>query len=59
LNFDDNDRNELAQFMLEQDESGNNYLWQALQEPETLVKAAWFILNGDEAFESISDYFST
>lgn len=59
LNFDDSDRNELAQFMLEQDESGNNYLWQALQEPETLVKAAWFILNGEEAFESISDYFST
>lgn len=59
LNFDDNDKNELAQFMLERDESGNNYLWQALQEPETLVKAAWFILNGEEAFDSISDYFST
>lgn len=58
LNFDDNDRNELAQFMLERDETGNNYLWQALQEPETLVKAAWFILNGEEAFESISDYFT-
>ena len=59
LNFDDNDRNELAQFMLEKDEAGNNYLWQALQEPETLVKAAWFILNGEEALESISDYFTT
>ena len=30
----------------------------ALQDPETLVKAAWFILNGDEAFNSISDYFT-
>ena len=59
LNFDENDRNELAQFMLEKDETGNNYLWQALQEPETLVKAAWFILNGEEAFESISDYFTS
>jgi len=28
-----------------------------LQDPETLVKAAWFILNGDEALNSISEYF--
>ena len=57
LNFDDQDREELAQFMLSRDEQGNNYLWQALQDPETLVKAAWFILNGDEAFNNVSDYF--
>lgn len=57
LNFDDSDRNELAEFMLNRDEAGNNYLWQALQDPDTLVKAAWFILNGDEAFNNISEYF--
>lgn len=57
LNFDDSDKEELAQFMLSRDEAGNNYLWQALQDPDTLVKAAWFILNGDEALNSISDYF--
>lgn len=57
LNFDDSDKEELAQFMLSRDEAGNNYLWQALQDPETLTKAAWFILNGEEAFNSISDYF--
>ena len=57
LNFDDSDKEELAQFMLSRDESGNNYLWQALQDPDTLVKAAWFILNGDEALNNISEYF--
>ena len=57
LNFTDADKEELASFMLSRDEAGNNYLWQALQDPETLVKAAWFILNGDEAFNNISDYF--
>ena len=57
LNFDDADREELAQFVLSRDEAGNNYLWQALQDPDTLVKAAWFILNGDEALNNISDYF--
>lgn len=57
LNFEDSDREELAEFMLTQDESGNNYLWQALQDPDTLVRAAWFILNGEEAFKNVSDYF--
>lgn len=57
LNFEDSDKEELAQFMLSQDEAGNNYLWQALQDPDTLVRAAWFILNGEEAFNNISDYF--
>ena len=57
LEFDDRDKEELAEFILSRDESGNNYFWQALQDPETLVKAAWFILNGDEALNSISDYF--
>lgn len=57
LNFDDSDKEELAQFMLARDEAGNNYLWQALQDPDNLVKAAWFILNGDEALNNISDYF--
>lgn len=57
LNFEDSDKETLAQFMLSKDEAGNNYLWQALQDPDTLVKAAWFILNGDEAFNNISEYF--
>lgn len=44
--------------MLSQDEAGRNYLYEALQDPQTLVKAAWFILNGEDAFNSISDYFT-
>lgn len=59
LNLEDSDKEELAEFMLSQDENGLNYFYQALQDPETLVKAAWFILNGEEAFDSISDYFKT
>lgn len=58
LNFDDKDREELASFMLSQDENGNNYLYEALQDPETLVKVAWFILNGAEAFDTVTEYFT-
>lgn len=58
LNFEDKDKEELAEFMLSQDENGANYLYQALQDPETLTRAAWFILNGEEAFNNIADYFT-
>ena len=57
LNFEDSDKEILAEFMLSQDETGRNYLYEALQDPETLTRAAWFILNGEEAFNSITDYF--
>ena len=58
LDFGDSDKEELAEFILSQDEQGNNYLYQALQDPELLTKAAWFILNGEDAFNSVSDYFT-
>ena len=58
LNFEDADKEELADFMLSRDQAGKNYLFEALQDPETLTKAAWFILNGEEAFNTISDYFT-
>jgi hypothetical protein len=57
LSLEDSDKEELAEFMLSQDETGKNYLFEALQDPETLTKAAWFILNGEEALNEISDYF--
>ena len=58
LNFEDADKEELAEFMLSRDQAGKNYLFEALQDPETLTRAAWFILNGEEAFNNISDYFA-
>ena len=58
LNFEDEDKEELAEFMLSRDQAGKNYLFEALQDPEILTKAAWFILNGEEAFNNISDYFA-
>jgi hypothetical protein len=44
--------------MLSQDEAGKNYLYEALQDPEILTKAAWFILNGEEALNNVTDYFT-
>ena len=59
INLDDNDASDLASFILDTDETGVSYLGRALNDPETLVQMAWFALNGEKAFNTISDYIST
>ena len=58
LNLEDNDKEDLAAFILSQDQNGNNYLQSALQDPNNIVRVAWFLLNGDEAFNDIETYFT-
>lgn len=55
--MDDDDMNELARYILETDSTGTSYFGRALNEPETLVKLAWFALKGEEVMNSISDYY--
>lgn len=57
LELDDEDKYELAQFILGQDASGVSNLGKALNDPETLVKVAWFALKGADAIDGITDYF--
>ena len=48
---------ELAHFILGQDAAGVSNLGKALNDPETLVKVAWFALKGADAIDSITEYF--
>lgn len=57
LELDNDDKYELAQFILGQDASGVSNLGKALNDPETLVKVAWFALKGADAIDSITEYF--
>ena len=57
LNLEDDDLNELANFILSSDAAGVSYLGKALDDPETLAKMAWFALKGEEAFEALTDYY--
>lgn len=57
IELDNDDKYELAQFILGQDASGVSNLGKALNDPETLVKVAWFALKGADAIDSITDYF--
>lgn len=58
LNLDDDDMNEVANFILSLDSAGVSYLGKAIDDPQTLVRMAWFALKGDEAFETITDYYN-
>lgn len=56
LNMDQDDKEELYEFITGFDEAGNSIFGKALNEPETLVKMAWFALNGEQMLDDISTY---
>lgn len=58
LNLGQEDLSEIADFILTSDAAGVSWLGKALDDPETLVRMAWFAIKGDEAFESLTDYYS-
>lgn len=57
INMEDADKEQLAAFMLGQDQDGMNYFYKAIQDPNLAIRAAWFMLNGEDAINNISDYF--
>ena len=57
LNMENNDMQELYDFITGQDAAGNNYLAKALSDPQILVKTAWLALNGDQMINDITSYF--
>lgn len=55
--LDDDDKEELAEFILGNDQAGNSNLGMALNDPETLVKMSWFALKGIDTIDGMVDYF--
>lgn len=51
------DMEELYTFITGHDKAGINYFSKALNDPETLVRMAWFALRGEDVINSISDYY--
>lgn len=57
VSMEDADKQQLYTFLTGQDPAGVSYLSRALQDPDTLVRMAWFALNGEDIINSISDYY--
>lgn len=58
INMDNDDMQEIAEFILSTDSAGISYLGKALNDPDTLVRMAWFAIKGEEAIDSITEYFT-
>lgn len=57
LNMDNEDMQELYDFITGFDAAGNSYFGKALNDPSTLVKMAWFALNGEQMIQDINEYY--
>ena len=58
IELDNDDKNEIANFILSKDEAGISYFAKALNDPNALVQMAWFALHGQETIEQVTDYFT-
>ena len=58
LNMEDDDMDELYNFITGFDNAGNSWFGKALNDPNTLVKMAWFALNGEKMIQDITDYYN-
>lgn len=57
LNLDSEDMQEIYDFIMGQDAAGNNNFSKVLADPKSLVKIAYYTLNGDRMIQDITDYF--
>lgn len=56
LNMDQDDKEELYDFIVGFDQAGNSIMGKAMNDPQILVKMAWFALHGEQMLDDISDY---
>lgn len=57
LNLEQEDLEQLLEFIAGHDAAGNNHFAKALADPKILVETAWFALNGKQMIQDITDYF--
>lgn len=57
LNMNNEDMQELYDFITGFDAAGNSYFGKALNDPNTLVRMAWFALNGEQMIQDINEYY--
>lgn len=55
--LEDEDKQLIAYTILGQDQAGISNLGKALNDPQTLVKMVWFALKGEEAIDSLNEYY--
>lgn len=57
IDMDEEDMQELYEFITGFDAAGNNHFSKVLADPKAVVQMAWFALNGQKLIDDITDYF--
>lgn len=57
VDMDNAEMQQLYEFITGFDKAGNSYFGKALSDPSTVVKMAWFALNGENMVNSITEYY--
>ena len=57
LELEDEDKEEVLQFLLNKDINGQSEFVKLLNDPNALFQLAWFAVKGQEAFSTIHDYY--
>lgn len=57
LELEDSDKEEVLQFLLTKDVNGQSEFAKILNDPKQLFNLAWFAIKGQEAFDTIHDYY--
>lgn len=57
LELEDEDKEEVLQFLLNKDINGQSEFVKLLNDPKALFQLAWFATKGQEAFNTIHDYY--
>ncbi len=55
--LEDDEKNVVLDYLLTLDESGNSNFYKALEDPNNLYKAAWFLSFGEQAFEALKSAY--
>lgn len=58
IELSDEDKEELATFILQPDQAGVTELQKVLADPATLAQVAWFLLKGSDTIDGLVQYFT-
>lgn len=54
---EDDDKREILSFLLDRDVNGHSQFYKLFEDPESLFKMAWYMKYGDQAFETMQNYY--
>lgn len=59
IELEDDEKNEVLSFLLDQDENGASQFYKTLSDPNKLYEAAWFLRYGRESFDALKNAYES